>query len=129
MRSHCVRPDRATTQLALPIAFALAVLLGLLLGDAGSARALDLPGSEIRVAALPVAAVSLESAPLLSANAVLAAVEIDVPLAALAEARSRYRRLLDGLRSIPLRPVTIGEAPRRPNDPEPGVGVVLRLTF
>jgi hypothetical protein len=120
MRSHCVRPDRATTQLALPIAFTLAVLLG----DAGSARALDLPGNEIRVAAPPVAGVSL-----LSANAVLAAVEIDVPLAELAEVPSRYRRLLDGLRSIPLRPVTIGEAPRRPNDPEPGVGVVLRLTF
>jgi hypothetical protein len=129
MRPHCVRLDRATTQLARPFAFALAILLGLLLGEAGSARALDMPGSEIRVAALPVAGDSLEIAPLFPANEVLAAVEIDVPPAALAEERSRYRRLLDGLRSIPLRPVTIGETPRRPNDPEPGVGVVLRLTF
>ena len=33
------------------------------------------------------------------------------------------------LARVPLRPVRIGETPRRPDDPEPGVGVVLRLPF
>ncbi|MDG2050896.1 MAG: hypothetical protein P8M78_12105 [Myxococcota bacterium] len=33
------------------------------------------------------------------------------------------------LASVPLRPVQIGEEPRRPDDPEPGMGVVLQLPF
>ena len=33
------------------------------------------------------------------------------------------------LARVPLRPIRIGETPRRPDDPEPGMGVVLRLPF
>ena len=33
------------------------------------------------------------------------------------------------LASVPLRPVQIGEEPRRPDDPEPGMGLVLQLPF
>lgn len=33
------------------------------------------------------------------------------------------------LREIPLRPVSIGEAPRRPDDPEPGAGVTVFIRF
>ncbi|MCH2187729.1 hypothetical protein MK280_17885 [Myxococcota bacterium] len=33
------------------------------------------------------------------------------------------------LASVPLRPIRIGETPRRPDDPEPGMGLVLRLPF
>ena len=33
------------------------------------------------------------------------------------------------LASVPLRPIRIGETPRRPDDPEPGMGVVLKLPF
>ena len=36
------------------------------------------------------------------------------------------KRTLGGL---PLRPVQIGPAPRLPDDPEPGLGVVLHLAF
>ena len=33
------------------------------------------------------------------------------------------------LASVPLRPIRIGETPRRPDDPEPAMGVVLKLPF
>jgi len=33
------------------------------------------------------------------------------------------------LREIPLRPVSIGEAPRRPDDPEPGAGLTVFIQF
>ena len=33
------------------------------------------------------------------------------------------------LASVPLRPIRIGETPRRPDDPEPGMGVILKLPF
>lgn len=33
------------------------------------------------------------------------------------------------LRRIPLRPVTIGDAPRTPDDPEPGAGLTIYLQF
>jgi len=38
-------------------------------------------------------------------------------------------RLSERLRSIPLRPVSIGTKPRRPTDPETGVGVVFKVRF
>jgi hypothetical protein len=44
-------------------------------------------------------------------------------------ARSAFERLGDRLRGLPLRPVRIGRPARRPDDPEPGMGVVVRIPF
>jgi hypothetical protein len=38
-------------------------------------------------------------------------------------------RISRKLRRIPLRPVTIGEAPRTPDDPEPGAGITIFIRF
>lgn len=38
-------------------------------------------------------------------------------------------RISRRLRKIPLRPVTIGDAPRTPDDPEPGAGLTIFLQF
>lgn len=38
-------------------------------------------------------------------------------------------RLRETFGRIPLRPVRIGTTPRMPDDPEPGMGLVLRLSF
>lgn len=38
-------------------------------------------------------------------------------------------RLTGALEGIPLRPVKIGREPRRPDDPEVGIGLVLRIPF
>ncbi len=38
-------------------------------------------------------------------------------------------RLRRRLQAIPLRPVSIGTPPRRPTDPERGLGVVIRIPF
>ena len=47
--------------------------------------------------------------------------------------RPRTPTLSDKLREklghIPLRPVRIGTTPRLPDDPEPGMGLVLRIEF
>jgi hypothetical protein len=42
---------------------------------------------------------------------------------------ARVLEWLKDIKRVPLRPVRIGEAPRRPNDPEPGLGVVLKIPF
>ena len=41
----------------------------------------------------------------------------------------RVGRVLDRLKRLPIRPVKIGDTPRRPDDPEPGAGVVLKIRF
>lgn len=38
-------------------------------------------------------------------------------------------RLREKLRRVPLRPVRIGATPRLPDDPEPGMGIVVRVPF
>lgn len=38
-------------------------------------------------------------------------------------------RLRERLAHIPLRPVRIGSTPRLPDDPEPGMGLVVRIPF
>jgi len=38
-------------------------------------------------------------------------------------------RLTGALGRIPLRPVKIGKEPRRPDDPEVGIGLVVRIPF
>lgn len=43
--------------------------------------------------------------------------------------RGRIGRALDRLRRVPLRPVRIGDTPRKPDDPEPGAGVVFKIRF
>jgi hypothetical protein len=43
--------------------------------------------------------------------------------------RSAIARWWEQLEGLPLRPVTIGETPRLPDDPEPGVGLVWKLRF
>jgi hypothetical protein len=45
------------------------------------------------------------------------------------DTRSDLALFWSRLLSLPLRPVSIGEKPHRPDDPEPGVGVVLRLAW
>ncbi len=39
------------------------------------------------------------------------------------------QRISERLRRLPLRPVMIGEAPRTPDDPEPGAGVTIFIRF
>ncbi len=46
-----------------------------------------------------------------------------------APATSPAQGLFDRAKRIPLRPVRIGEKPRTPDDPEPGMGVVVRISF
>lgn len=45
------------------------------------------------------------------------------------EGAGLFDRLRERLRDVPLRPVRIGTTPRIPSDPEPGVGVVVRIPF
>jgi hypothetical protein len=52
---------------------------------------------------------------------------LEQPLAI--DSRSDFVVFLSRLLSLPLRPVSIGEKPHRPNDPDPGVGVVLKLPW
>jgi hypothetical protein len=42
---------------------------------------------------------------------------------------SAIRRLHQRLVDLPLRPVQIGSTPHLPSDPEPGVGLVVKLRF
>ncbi len=42
---------------------------------------------------------------------------------------SRVGWVLEQLKRIPLRPVKIGDTPRKPDDPEPGAGVVFKIRF
>jgi len=45
------------------------------------------------------------------------------------EAEGWLDQLYEQLRAIPLRPVAIGESPRRPDDPQQGAGVVLKIPW
>jgi hypothetical protein len=45
------------------------------------------------------------------------------------DASNLFDRWGERLRGVPLRPVRIGTTPRIPSDPEPGVGVVVRIPF
>jgi len=45
------------------------------------------------------------------------------------ESSTWMERISRELRRIPLRPVTIGETPRTPDDPDPGAGVTVLIRF
>jgi hypothetical protein len=92
--------------------------VALIVALSGTAQAFDAsPGElpelgDLRVRALPE----------WSASAVDAAGDEDRP-------ERWIDRLTSALERIPLRPVKIGREPRRPDDPEVGVGLVLRIAF
>ncbi len=103
----------------------LAILLGVtaLTTYAAPSPALDDPGGfeRAQIQALP--------AHLLPGTSEESAREAD-PLAApalVALDPFRFAGLTEKLQALPFRPVVIGENPRIPYDPDPGVGLVFRI--
>ena len=96
-----------------------------------SIRSVSLVG--VLLFAAPASAIDSASVPdQLDVRIPLVATGPDPLRVQLEEIALRPGRLLEWLRDlkrVPLRPVRIGESPRRPDDPEPTLGVVLKLRF
>ena len=90
---------------------------------AGPSLALDDPGRFDRAQIQAVPAHLLPGSPEASSEKAAA----PTPPALATPDPFRFASVSERLQALPLRPVVIGERPRIPYDPDPGVGLVFRI--